>query len=257
MNKKQLLSEFFRFNYRFGIINGSLLFFKLKWGNQKNISIPGYPFPISLRKGSSDYETFYQAIVHNQYLFNYPVNAKIIVDGGANIGLASIAFKKIFPYATIIAIEPDKENFVQMNKNLHAYKNIHLVKAGIWNKNAILQVTDKYNSGKWGMVTEEIGLETKDSIATITIDEILHNFKLDRIDILKLDIETAEREVFSSGYENWLPKVKVIVIELHDSMSKGTAMPFFKAITNTLKEFSFFQLGENTIIINEPETKND
>ena len=257
MDKKQLLSEFFRFNHRFGIIHGSLLFLKLKWGNQKNINVPGYLFPISLRKRSSDYETFYQAIVHNQYLFSYPIKAEIIVDGGANIGLASIAFKNMFPYATIIAIEPDKENFVQLNKNLQPYKNIHLVKAGIWNKKAILQVTDKYNSGKWGMVTEEIETETKDSIATITIDEILLNFKLDRIDILKLDIETAEREVFSSGYEKWLPKVKVIVIELHDSMSKGTAMPFFKAITSTLKNFSFFQLGENIIIVNETETKND
>lgn len=257
MSKNLFLPEFFRFVHRFGLMKGALLFIKLKWGNQKNINIPGIPFKFSLRKGTTDYETFYQAIVHNQYLFNYPVKAKTIIDGGANIGLASIAFKSIFPDATIIAIEPDKENFEQLNKNVHPYSNINTLNKGIWNKKSFVRVTDKYNVGKWGMVTEEIKMKTADSVETITIDEILNLYQFDEIDILKLDIETAEREVFSSGYESWLPKVKIIVIELHDSLSKGTAMPFFKAISETFKEYSFYQLGENTIIVNEEKIKNN
>jgi FkbM family methyltransferase len=250
---KQSLSEFFRFTHRFGITKGPYLFFKLKWGSQKNVRIPGIVYPLSLRKGSTDYETFYQAIVHNQYLFNYPVKPAVIIDGGANVGLASIAFKSMFPNAAIICIEPDKENFQQLGINLRPYSNISLLNAGIWNKKAILKITDKYNSGKWGMVTEEIKEPTAGSISTVTIDEIMQQFNLAKIDILKLDIETAERELFSSGYESWLPKVKVIVIELHDAMSKGTAMPFFKAISQTLSNYSFYQLGENTIIVNESE----
>lgn len=257
MDTKKLLSEFFRFTYRFGAIKGPLLFFKLKLGEQKNICVPSIPYPLSLRKNSSDYETFYQAIVHNQYLFNYPIKPELIVDGGANIGLASIAFKSMFPDATIIAIEPDKENFDYLNKNLQPYSKIHTLNAGIWNKKANLSISDKYNYGKWGMITEEIETKTEDSIDAITIDGIMQYFNFNRIDILKLDIETAEREVFTSGYEKWLPKVKVIVIELHDSMSKGTAMPFFKAITETLNNYSYYQLGENTIIVNETEIRND
>lgn len=257
MSMNRFLPELFRFAHRFGIIKGSLLFFELKWGNQRNINIQGIPFKFSLRKDTTDYETFYQAIVHNQYLFNYPVKAKTIIDGGANVGLASIAFKSIFPEATIIAIEPDKENFEQLNKNLQPYSKINTLNKGIWNKKSIVRVTDKYQVGKWGMVTEEIKTETEGSVQTVTIDEILKLYNIDEIDILKLDIETAEREVFSSGYESWLPKVKIIVIELHDSICKGTAMPFFKAITETFKNYSFYQLGENTIIINEDNIKNN
>lgn len=251
MDIKQTLSEFFRFTHRFGIIKGPLLFLKLKTGNQENITIPGIAHPFSLRKGSSDYDTFYQAIVHNQYLFNYSFTPEVIVDGGANIGLASIAFKSMYPGAMIIAVEPDKENFEQLNINLRPYTNIHTLNVGLWNKKAILKITDKYNYGKWGMVTEEIEENIEGSINAVTIDDIMQNFKLDKIDILKLDIETAERELFSSGYASWLPKVKVIVIELHDTISKGTAMPFFKAISETFTNYSFYQLGENTIIVNE------
>lgn len=251
MDIKHTLSEFFRFTHRFGIIKGPLLYLKLKSGKQKNITIPGITHPFSLRKGSSDYDTFYQVIVHNQYLFNYQLVPEVIIDGGANIGLASIAFKNRFPNATIIAIEPDKENFELLKSNVSPYTNIHTINAGIWNKKAILMISDKYSYGKWGMVTEEVEEYTEGAISTVTISEIMQDYKLDKIDILKLDIETAERELFSSGYEDWLPKVKVIVIELHDTISKGTAMPFFKAISQTFSKYSFYQLGENTIIINE------
>jgi FkbM family methyltransferase len=251
MQIKQWLSEFFRFTYRFGPVKGLFLFLRIKWVSQKNIRVPNIQHPVTLRRGTSDYGTFYQAIVHNQYKFNYQVAPSVIIDGGANVGLASIAFKNMFPGATIIAIEPDPENFEQLNKNLQPYKNIHTVQAGLWNKKAHLKITDKYNEGKWGMVTEEIESAAPGSLTTVTIDELMERFSLQRIDILKLDIETSERELFASGYEKWLPKVKVIVIELHDAMVKGTAMPFFKAIIQTFERYSFYQLGENTIIINE------
>lgn len=248
---KKFLSELFRFTHRFGIVKGPYLYFRIKGGTQQDIHIPGIRHPFSLRKGSSDYDTFYQAIVHSQYKFNYRITPEVIIDGGANIGLASIALKNLFPAAKIIAIEPDKENFVQLNKNIKPYEDIYTIRAGLWNKKAFLTVTDKYNVGKWGMITEEVLQESAGSITTITIDQIMQDFKLDRIDLLKLDIETAERELFSSGYAAWLPKVKVIIIELHDFITKGTAKPFFKAINETFENYSFFQLGENTIIINE------
>jgi len=248
---KKILSEWLRFLYRFGLFKGGYLFLSLKIGNQQNVKVPGIKYRISLRKKSSDYETFYQAIVHNQYNFNYSINPQIIIDGGANIGLASIALKNMFPAAKIIAIEPDSENFAQLNKNIRCYTDIETVQAGLWNRKAILSVTDKYKQGKWAMVTQEVKTEASDTIATITISELMLRFELDRIDILKLDIETAERELFSSAYAEWLPKVKVIIIELHDFISKGTAKPFFKAINETFENYSFFQLGENTIIVNE------
>ncbi len=248
---KKTLSELFRFVHRFGLVQGSRLYGGIKLGSLKNIAVPGVEHPLTLRKGTSDYETFYQAIVHNQYKFNYGFQPTVIIDGGANIGLASIALKNMFPAATIISIEPDPENYAQLQENIKPYKNIHTLKAGLWNKKALLSVTDKYNVGKWGMVTEEVDEPGPGVINTVTIGDIMEQFGLAQIDLLKLDIETAERELFSSDYEAWLPKVKAIVIELHDFISSGTAKPFFEAINKTFKDYRFFQLGENTIIIND------
>jgi len=75
----------------------------------------------------------------------------------------------------------------------------------------------------------------------------MERFQLEEIDLLKIDIEGAEKELFSTNYESWLPKTKVLYIELHDRYRKGTATSFFKAICQY--DFSIFLGRENLICI--------
>ena len=56
--------------------------------------------------------------------------------------------------------------------------------------------------------------------------------KKNSIDILKIDIEGAEKELFMDNYKTWLGKTKVIVIELHDRLDKEISGIFFKAVNN-------------------------
>ena len=72
--------------------------------------------------------------------------------------------------------------------------------------------------------------------------------KWNYIDILKLDIEGSEKEVFSAGFENWMPKTKVIIIELHDAMKPGCSRAVFAAVNKY--NFSFNIKGENIIFTN-------
>jgi hypothetical protein len=67
-----------------------------------------------------------------------------------------------------------------------------------------------------------------------------------RVDILKLDIEGAELELFGPGCEQWLPLVDILIVELHDRFRSGCSRAFYKAITN----FNFRQevRGENLFI---------
>jgi hypothetical protein len=61
--------------------------------------------------------------------------------------------------------------------------------------------------------------------------------------LLKIDIEGGEKQLFESNYENWLPKTKCIIIELHDGVLKE-AQNFFKAISKY--DFSYFN-SENLL----------
>ena len=68
------------------------------------------------------------------------------------------------------------------------------------------------------------------------------------IDVLKLDIEGSEKEVFEEGYENWLPKTKLLLVELHDKMKKGCSRSVLNAVNKY--DFSFDIKGENIIFTN-------
>ena len=61
-------------------------------------------------------------------------------------------------------------------------------------------------------------------------------YGIEKIDVLKIDIEGSEKEVFELGAETWLPKVKTMVLELHDRVKKGCTA----ALVNALKTREYF-----------------
>lgn len=236
-----------------GFVQGSMLFGKLKRQKTENLTVPKMPVKFSLRPNTSDIPNFYQIFIGNEYDLNLPFEPKSIIDGGANIGLATIYLKSKFPDAKVICVEPDEDNFQALTNNVKDLKDITLLKGGLWHTKTELSISDKYDSGKWGMIVEEAkgGNSNETLTETFTIDEIMKTAGLQQIDLLKLDIETAERELFSKSYQSWLPKTKAIVIELHDWITPGCSKPFFKAINECFNVYSYSSRGENTIIINE------
>ena len=76
----------------------------------------------------------------------------------------------------------------------------------------------------------------------------MQQFNMPHIDVLKLDIEGSEKEVFEENFEKWLPLTKVLIIELHDEMKKGCSRAVFNAMNKF--DFSFDTKGENIIFTN-------
>lgn len=237
------------FTKAFRFIPGLKLLFQILLRGKEKINIPLYSYPIHLRPNSSDFSTFLQIFVEKGYDTHYVENADVIIDAGANIGLFTVFIKNKFPDARIICIEPDTNNFEWLKMNTSSLKKVEYEKAGLWSKSTHLKISDKYEMGKWALVVEESDMETE--LMACSMDDLMNKYNLTKIDILKIDIETSERVLFSSNYENWLPKVKMIIIELHDWVEKGCAQPFFNAIIECIPQFSFFTCGDNTVIINE------
>jgi FkbM family methyltransferase len=234
---------------KFGFWNGLWLSIRFGIGSIENIQLPNISHPLSLRPRSSDTQTFYQVFLADEYKIDFVKNPKVIIDGGANIGLFSIKMKNEFPDATIVCVEPDPENFQLLQKNLSPYQRVIFENSGIWSSDTKLKVFDKYNLGKWGMMVEEDLVSG--NVNAISINSLLKKNKLEFVDILKLDIETSEKQVFLANYEEWLPKVRMIIIEFHDRIEEGCAQPFFVAINKHFSHYSYSTQGENTIIINK------
>lgn len=134
-----------------------------------------------------------------------------------------------------------------LQKNTGGYKNIHPVKAGLWGRSCFLKIIPT-DWGNWGFRTEETELETPDTIKALNVREIMQVHKWETIDLLKMDIEGAERNVFDQGVEEWLPKVRMIFLELHDNIHKSCSKKVFKALLD--HDFRVDILGENLVLIN-------
>lgn len=232
----------------YGILPGLKFFAACKLKRFSSLAIPSLPFGVNLRKGTSDLEVCYQIFLDNEYKTEYIRDPKVVIDGGANIGLFSVLIKSKYPAAKIICIEPDNDNFKILQSNVGNYNDVYCENFGLWYKNCGLKVYDKLYMGKWGLIVEED--EENPNVQAITLNEIVEKYNLTRIDVLKLDIESSEKYLFKDNFNKWLPITKVIMIELHDRFEAGCSRIFFEFINQHIPNYTLSASGENLIVVN-------
>jgi FkbM family methyltransferase len=199
-------------------------------------------FPFYLRFKTSDIPTFDQIFMAKEYDFRVQQPPKVIVDAGANIGLTSIFFANRYPEAKIIAIEPEASNYEMLKINVAPYNNIVPMNVALWNKNDEISLVDP-GLGKWGFMTQEAEDEgaVTHKIKSLTVDKIMQDNGIEKIDILKIDIEGAEREVFRDS-SSWIKNVDSLIVELHEHIKSGCNRSFYNASSGFDDEW---QHGEN------------
>jgi FkbM family methyltransferase len=196
------------------------------------VAIDGVIHPVHLRLRTTDVSLFEEIIVNSEYFFEPLRPPRIIVDAGANIGLTSVYFANKFPDARIIAIEPEEENFKMLKKNADHYSNIFPVQGALWREEVVLNISNP-GTGSWGYQTCEQrecdGVEG--NVPGLTVDKLMEQYDCDYIDILKIDIEGSEKEVFETSV-SWIDRVGAIIIELHDHFKVGCSRSVYNATTN-------------------------
>jgi FkbM family methyltransferase len=191
---------------------------------------PGIRFPFFVRLPSTDVPAFEQIFIKQEYDFAVTRPPRVIVDAGANIGLASLYFSNKFPDARIIAIEPEGSNFDLLERNAAPYDNITPIRGALWHENTSINLVDPA-LGKWAFRTqarddeESLG-EVVHEVQGMTVDSIMREHDIDYIDVLKIDIEGAEREVFRDP-SPWIDKVDTLIVELHERLKLGCNRSFY------------------------------
>lgn len=190
----------------------------------------GLRHPVYIRIGTTDASVLRQVFVLKQYDVACPIVPKIIVDAGANIGLSAIFFANKYPDATIIALEPESSNFRLLQKNVAPYPQIKPMHVALWKANLQINVVDNHY-GHHAFQTMEgnpNGCLKCGLVQALTVDDIMSSMGLNSIDLLKIDIEGAEKEVFENSAK-WIDKVEIIMAELHDNIKPGCSKAFMRA----------------------------
>jgi len=150
-----------------------------------------------------------EIFIEEIYKQTIPPNA-VILDCGANIGLSVIYLKKICPTATIIAFEPDPDNFKLLQKNIasHGLQNVELKNEAIWKEDTMLSFEAR------GTMGSKIVFDKEADRSKLTKAVRLKDYLNRKIDFLKIDIEGAEYEVLRDISDN-LSFVKNLFVEYH------------------------------------------
>jgi FkbM family methyltransferase len=160
----------------------------------------------------------YQNIFREQiYKFDPINNPPCIIDGGANIGIATLYWKKEYPKSEIIALEPDPYIFEVLEYNVESnnLENTRLIQKGLWKEEKMFQFKqDRQDGGHFDL------FPAKKSLGTCKVPTTrLSPFLEQKTDMLKLDIEGAEVEVVKDA-EDKLVNVENMFVEFHSYPDK-------------------------------------
>jgi len=241
-----MTSRLVRYAHRFGWLKAADIYFRSKLGPRRiEVRLDHLAGPLAMRTRTSDRRTFDKIFVNGEYDIPLPRTPLLIIDAGANVGYASVFFANRYPQAQILAIEPDAENFRLLQHNTRAYPNIRCMQCGIWSRNTYLRIENPQDE-PWAFRVAETDVAAG-SIAAVTLERLMRQAGASRIDVLKMDVEGAEREIFAAADARlWLEKTDTLIAELHEDISPGTAAALEKAIDGL--PFERGKLGENVIL---------
>lgn len=213
------------------------------------------PLTLALRLESTDYKIFCQIFRYEEYRplvdtmqFLYPCKVEYIVDVGANIGLSTLYLRQFFSDAACVAIEPSAENTEALRLNLRLNNcegDVKIFQNGLWVRNAFLAIRSDFRSGRESSLSvSEASAGTPEALEEVTLAEVLRQAEFPRIDILKMDIEGAERLWFESEEESskLLEHVGALAIEIHPESI------VVEQVIQRLDRLGFFTVGHGETV---------
>jgi len=187
-------------------------------------------------------------------------NAKVIVDIGANTGVYSLTAKAINPSAKVYAFEPLKQMFRKLilNNELNKY-NIACIEKAASDRNgkAIIYETgtDHVAAASLNAETRQYGdLNTETEIEAITLDTFIQANDIDKIDLIKIDVETHEPNVLE-GYKQYLSLHRPdFLIEVLNDEVADKLQPLFDGL-----DYQYFNIDDKQGTIRKTDriTKSD
>ena len=201
----------------------------------------GYRYPLAVRGRTSDSFVLWSVFCRKEYPVPYHADARFVIDAGANAGYATVYLAHHMPNARVVAIEPDASNYRVLVENARRYPNVIPLRAALWARPGMLRIANPQDE-KWAIrCTDDRTTAPGEDVRACTIPQLLREYGQDTIDVLKIDIEGAEKALFSANTE-WLSAVKVLMIEVHP----GSWRDVFGALARY--DYECYLSGENLVV---------
>ena len=207
-------------------------------------------FPLYYRVHSTDINVLQQVFLSGDYdCAGFERGVEFVVDCGANIGCASAFFLNRYPGSCVVAIEAELGNFGICRQNLEPYSSrVRAIHGAVWPRSEPLIVVrgepEQVKECAFSVRPCREG-EPKE-IDGISLTDVVESSPKKRIDLLKIDIEGGERELFASGFESWLFRTRTIVIETHGPECREVFLQAVKPYGFKVQEAEYVMIGRRS-----------
>ena len=147
-----------------------------------------------------------------------------VVDAGANIGLWALsAARRVGGQGRVIAFEPVARNFERLQEHvrMNEMTQVRCESSALSNQPgpAVMYVRTAGHSGLASLVAHE-GLDETTDVRRVTLDDYCAEHGIGRVDVLKVDVEGGELQVFE-GAQALLggPEAPLIMFEMDDRLA--------------------------------------
>jgi FkbM family methyltransferase len=181
---------------------------------------------LTLRGGTSDTRVVLENIIWDIYCYDHPLASDrpiTIIDIGGHIGTFSIPMAKKYPNSNIYVFEPFKENFDILSKNIsqNGLEHIHPEMKAISGKKGTVSLNvSSTNTGGHSILYETVN---SIPVETITLADVFESNQIGNCDLLKMDCEGAEYEIFFTLPDKYFERISLIVMEYHNTLEKTYA----------------------------------
>ncbi len=181
---------------------------------------------LEIRPGGGDRFAFYETVIRRDYLQQgfAPLPGQTVVDIGGNIGgFAIVAGRLVGSEGRVITVEPEPQSFKQLETNLRRNKLEHVtaVQAAIGAQDGAVRIVPHDNP----LLNRVEAIENQQSaddaaVPCLTLDRLLDDNRIERCDLMKIDCEGAEYEIFESMPQGTAARIDRIVMETHPNRDR-------------------------------------
>jgi len=175
----------------------------------------------------------------------------VIVDCGINVGVTARWWFYLNPQATVYGIDMIQEaNDFTVKALPPRFKEKYIPITGVLAYETGQAVEISYDDPLCGGNNAGIssGYSEKRQLRSVTLDDCLHNYSIDAIDLLKVDIEDSAARMFKAATHT-LPKVKNILLEVHTEKEREGSLSLLREkgfhIRRSYKRHLWLQADKN------------
>ena len=177
---------------------------------------------LQYRPGTTDQRLIYEILLRpnrkSDYWLPPDIHAKVVLDIGANIGIASTYLSKRFPQAQIYAFEPVPANFSILKANVGSLGNVHPVQVALGARDGSIDMFHsdaKTNLGGYSFYERGSDTKTRTRVEIRRASSMMRELNLPSVDIIKIDTEGSEHAILTDLGKEFLSKTRWIYGELH------------------------------------------